>query len=34
MTAVNALHEGQGRRAICSLCVGVGQGVAALLERE
>jgi 3-oxoadipyl-CoA thiolase len=33
-TAFNALHELGTRRAICSLCVGVGQGVAALIERE
>jgi 3-oxoadipyl-CoA thiolase len=33
-TAVNALHERDARRAICSLCVGVGQGVAALIERD
>jgi acetyl-CoA acetyltransferase family protein len=33
-TAVNALQEQGARRAVCSLCVGVGQGVAALLERD
>ena len=33
-TAVNALHEQGAHRAICSLCVGVGQGVAALVERD
>jgi 3-oxoadipyl-CoA thiolase len=33
-TAINALHEQGARRAICSLCVGVGQGVAAMIERD
>jgi acetyl-CoA acyltransferase len=33
-TAVNAMAERGANRAICSLCVGVGQGVAALLERD
>jgi acetyl-CoA acetyltransferase len=34
VTAVNALRERGVCRAICSLCVGVGQGVAALIERD
>jgi 3-oxoadipyl-CoA thiolase len=33
-TAIGALHEQNARRAICSLCVGVGQGVAAMIERD
>ncbi len=33
MTAVHALERRGGRRALCTLCVGVGQGVALALER-
>ena len=33
MTAVNALETGGGRRAIVTMCIGVGQGIAVLLER-
>jgi 3-oxoadipyl-CoA thiolase len=33
-TALNSLEERGARRAVCSLCVGVGQGVAALIERD
>jgi 3-oxoadipyl-CoA thiolase len=33
MTAVNALETRGGRRAIVTMCVGVGQGIAALIER-
>ncbi|MBL0422144.1 3-oxoadipyl-CoA thiolase [Ramlibacter sp. AW1] len=32
-TAVNQLHRGGGRYALCTMCVGVGQGIAVLLER-
>jgi len=32
-TAVNRLHETGGRYALCSMCVGVGQGIAIILER-
>ncbi len=32
-TAVNRLHATGGRYALCTMCVGVGQGIAALLER-
>ena len=32
-TAVNQLHRGGGRYALCTMCVGVGQGIALLLER-
>ena len=33
MTAVNALHERDGRYALCTMCIGVGQGIAVVLER-
>jgi 3-oxoadipyl-CoA thiolase len=33
MTAVNALETLGGRRAIVTMCIGVGQGIAALIER-
>ena len=32
-TAVNQLHEGGGRYALCTMCIGVGQGIALVLER-
>ena len=32
-TAVNQLHAGGGRYALCTMCVGVGQGIAVILER-
>jgi 3-oxoadipyl-CoA thiolase len=32
-TAVNQLERTGGRRAICTMCIGVGQGIALLLER-
>ncbi len=32
-TAVHALQEGGGRRALVTMCIGVGQGIAALIER-
>jgi 3-oxoadipyl-CoA thiolase len=32
-TAVNQLHKGGGRYALCSMCIGVGQGIALVLER-
>lgn len=32
-TAVRALEEGGGRRAVVTMCIGVGQGIAALIER-
>jgi acetyl-CoA C-acetyltransferase len=32
-TAVNQLHRSGGRFALCTMCVGVGQGVALILER-
>ena len=33
-TAVNQLHRIQGRYALCTMCIGVGQGIAVVLERE
>ena len=32
-TAVNQLHRLQGRYALCTMCIGVGQGIAVVLER-
>jgi len=32
-TAARALQEGGGRRAVVTMCIGVGQGIAALIER-
>jgi len=32
-TALNHLNRGGGRRALCTMCVGVGQGVALVIER-
>lgn len=33
IAAVNQLHRGGGRYALCTMCIGVGQGIAVLLER-
>ena len=33
MTSVSALEVRGGRRAIATMCIGVGQGIAALIER-
>lgn len=33
MTAVNQLHRTGGRYALCTMCIGVGQGIALVLER-
>ena len=33
MTAVNGLETRGGRRAVATMCIGVGQGIAALIER-
>jgi len=33
MTCVNALEQRGGKRAIATMCIGVGQGIAALIER-
>ena len=32
-TAVNQLHQAGGRYALCTMCIGVGQGIAMVLER-
>jgi acetyl-CoA C-acetyltransferase len=33
-TAVNQLHKSQGRYALCTMCIGVGQGIALVIERD
>ena len=33
MTAVNQLHRTGGRYALCTMCIGVGQGIATVIER-
>ena len=33
MTAVHQLHKTGGRYALCTMCIGVGQGIALVLER-
>ena len=32
-TAVNQLHRTGGRYALCTMCIGVGQGIALIVER-
>jgi acetyl-CoA acetyltransferase family protein len=32
-TAVYQLHRGGGRYALCTMCIGVGQGIAMIIER-
>jgi len=32
-TAVNQLHRSRGRYALCTMCIGVGQGIALVIER-
>ena len=32
-TAVNRLHTEGGRYALCTMCIGVGQGIALVLEK-
>ena len=32
-TALNQLHAGGGRYALCTMCIGVGQGIATIIER-
>jgi len=32
-TAVNQLHRIKGRYALCTMCIGVGQGIAIIVER-
>ena len=33
LTAVNALEQRGQKRAVVTMCIGVGQGIAALIER-
>lgn len=33
LTAVRQLHRQGGKRALCAMCIGVGQGIAAVFER-
>ena len=33
MTAMYELQRRKGRYALCSMCIGVGQGIATLIER-
>ena len=33
ITAINQLHQTQGRYALCTMCIGVGQGIALVIER-
>jgi acetyl-CoA acetyltransferase len=32
-TAINQLHRIGGRYALCTMCIGVGQGIAIVIER-
>jgi acetyl-CoA C-acetyltransferase len=32
-TAVNRLQQTAGRYALCTMCIGVGQGIALIIER-
>ncbi|MBQ0785572.1 MAG: 3-oxoadipyl-CoA thiolase, partial [Amphritea sp.] len=32
-TAINQLESSGGKFAICAMCIGVGQGIATLIER-
>ena len=32
-TAINQLHRAGGRYALCTMCIGVGQGIAMIVER-
>jgi len=32
-TAVSQLHRSGGRYALCTMCIGVGQGIALVVER-
>ena len=33
-TATRELHRSGGRYALCTMCVGVGQGIAMVIERS
>jgi acetyl-CoA acetyltransferase len=32
-TALYQLHRSSGRYALCTMCIGVGQGIALIIER-
>ena len=32
LTAMDQLRRGEGKRALCTMCIGVGQGIAVALE--
>jgi len=32
-TAINRLHNVGGRYALCTMCIGVGQGIALIIEK-
>ena len=32
-TAINQLHASGAKRALCTMCIGVGQGIALVVER-
>jgi len=32
-TAINRLQQTAGRYALCTMCIGVGQGIALIIER-
>ena len=32
-TAINQIHRTRGHYALCTMCIGVGQGIALILER-
>ncbi|MEO0673906.1 MAG: 3-oxoadipyl-CoA thiolase, partial [Pseudomonadota bacterium] len=33
LTATHELHRREARYALCAMCIGVGQGIAVILER-
>jgi 3-oxo-5,6-didehydrosuberyl-CoA/3-oxoadipyl-CoA thiolase len=33
LTAAEELHQKGGRYALCTMCIGVGQGIAMVIER-
>ena len=33
LTAINQLEKTNGRYALCTMCIGVGQGIAIIIER-
>lgn len=34
MTAMQELHNRDGRYGLCTMCIGVGQGIAMVIERS